>query len=495
MSAMAIDATKTNQSSPDSYMVLGSSLTPLFQQPFISTTNKFAFGFRNLTNDSFYVAVWYANLDNTIVWVANRDSPVTTAASLNFSTTGNLVLLQDGSSTIVWQSNTIGLGGVRAQIQDSGNLVLLNTSGHTVWQSFDFPADTLLPGQQITTAAVLTSRKSAITYASGNFALDFPTFGTVELKYTSTAATIPYANVNGFPAYWSLGTSTNSSSISPHIAAQFDESGVLTFYNSSDLKSASFLPADYNTAADQPARRLALDLDGNLRTYTWDESTNRWIFQWRVINSLCATVQGLCGPNGICMSNSNFEPACICPSDFEVADTNDISEGCVPRVPIDCRSTQYLMVDNTDFPYNDLSFTTGVSVEQCKQFCSIICTCVATVYALDGSGSCWLKYALVNGYNPSVHDRAVFIKVSGPLLNPNNEAAITNWTFSIPGLQQQTNPPTPASAPGVSSKPAHDRRSFPTTAAVISSITVAETVCFGIALWFFLRKKPAKQLA
>lgn len=493
-----VDAATTNQSSPNS-MVLGSSLTPLFQQPLIiSATNKFAFGFRNLTNDAaFYVAVWYANLDNTIVWVANRDAPVTTAASLNFTTTGNLVLLQDGSSTVVWQSNTIGLGVGSAQIQDSGNFVLLNTSGHIVWQSFDFPTDTLLPGQQITTASALTSRKSPITYASGYFALDFPGFGAVELKYTSKSG-IPYANIRGFPAYWSLGTATNSSPTSRPVAAQFNQSGILTFYNSSSGQKylASYIPAD-NGATDAPIRRLALDLDGNLRTYAWNESVNQWIIQWRAFVYVCSTIQGLCGPNGICTSNSNLETACICPSGFDIVDTNDISKGCVSRLSINCNSTQYVMLDNTDFPYNDLFATTVVSVEDCKQSCSTICTCVAAVYALDGSGTCWLKSALVNGYNPSFYDRITFIKVSSTQPSngalPSNEAAITNWT-SMVSLSNATAASTPpVSSPGISAPPSGGRRSFPTTAVVISSVTIAETLCFGIAWWFFLRKKVAKK--
>ena len=92
----------------------------------------------------------------TPVWIANRETPISNPASsvLTIWTDGNLVLLNKSRSA-VWSSNTTITAGasnttVVAVLLNTGNLVLAyasNTS-NMIWQSFDHPTDTLIPGMK-----------------------------------------------------------------------------------------------------------------------------------------------------------------------------------------------------------------------------------------------------------------------------------------------------------------------------------------------------------
>ncbi|GFS40947.1 S-locus lectin protein kinase family protein [Actinidia rufa] len=85
-----------------------------------------------------------------LVWVANRRNPLTdTSGILNITVDGNLVLT-DSNGTFI----TISVGqpaissNTSATLLDSGNLVL-RSGEHILWQSFDYPSDTWLPGMKI----------------------------------------------------------------------------------------------------------------------------------------------------------------------------------------------------------------------------------------------------------------------------------------------------------------------------------------------------------
>lgn len=103
-----------------------------------------------------YIGIWYKNIpDKTVVWVANREKPVRdNSSTLSIDTEGHLVLLSQNRTT-VWSANSTrnGSNPIIAQLLDSGNLVLRSEQDqnpqHYLWQSFDYPSDTFLPGMKI----------------------------------------------------------------------------------------------------------------------------------------------------------------------------------------------------------------------------------------------------------------------------------------------------------------------------------------------------------
>ena len=130
-----------------------------------------------------YVGIWYVISKGTVVWVANRETPLENHSGvLNVTEKGILVLLDTANNTIIWSSsNTSRTAGNHptAQLFDSGNLVvkdkIIDQPDKILWQSFDYPCDTLLPdmkvGWDLATGLdrYLTSWKSTEDPAHGEF--------------------------------------------------------------------------------------------------------------------------------------------------------------------------------------------------------------------------------------------------------------------------------------------------------------------------------------
>ncbi|KAK9209424.1 hypothetical protein WN944_001790 [Citrus x changshan-huyou] len=102
-----------------------------------------------------YIGIWYKKSPDTVVWVANRNTPIHDPHGiLAISNNGNLVLLNQTNGTI-WSSNmSRQIKNPVAKLLDTGNVVLRdkfssNTcEGNYLWQSFDYPSDTLLSGMK-----------------------------------------------------------------------------------------------------------------------------------------------------------------------------------------------------------------------------------------------------------------------------------------------------------------------------------------------------------
>ncbi|CAN6218633.1 unnamed protein product [Urochloa humidicola] len=148
----------------DDRLVPGKPLLP--STTIISDGGDFAFGFfspSNSTPEKLYLGIWYNSIPRlTVVWVANREAPAISAPSLVLTNMSDLVL-SNVNGHVLWttnttsaasssspspSSNTTGTGSV-AVLMNTGNLILRSPSGTVLWQSFDHPTDTLLPGMKI----------------------------------------------------------------------------------------------------------------------------------------------------------------------------------------------------------------------------------------------------------------------------------------------------------------------------------------------------------
>ena len=83
-----------------------------------------------------------------VVWVVNREYPILSSpASLCFGSDGNVVIFDSKMSYIV--TDTSSSNATNTTLLDSGNLILIDQHSQVVWQSFDYPTDTLLPGMKL----------------------------------------------------------------------------------------------------------------------------------------------------------------------------------------------------------------------------------------------------------------------------------------------------------------------------------------------------------
>ncbi|KAJ6679708.1 S-LOCUS LECTIN KINASE FAMILY PROTEIN [Salix purpurea] len=150
---------------------------------------------------SWYLAISYASIPTPpIVWVANREKPITnlTSTRLEITAEGKLAIIALPSST-VWQSTNTEKAR-RLLLEETGNLVLLSAKGLIVWQSFDLPTDTWLPDMNITSGTSLISWRSINDPSPGLFSLRINPqgFNEFELVYNKSAK------------YWSTGNWTGN---------------------------------------------------------------------------------------------------------------------------------------------------------------------------------------------------------------------------------------------------------------------------------------------
>ncbi|XP_024641405.1 G-type lectin S-receptor-like serine/threonine-protein kinase At4g27290 isoform X2 [Medicago truncatula] len=139
---------------------------------------------QNSTRRLRYLGIWYRNVSPlTVVWVANKEKPLQHSSGvLTLNEKGILMLLNDVNSTI-WSSNASSIAWNSttpiAQLLDTGNLVVKNRHETEkdvfLWQSFDYPGDTLMPGMKLGwdletgLERFITSWKSVDDPAKGEF--------------------------------------------------------------------------------------------------------------------------------------------------------------------------------------------------------------------------------------------------------------------------------------------------------------------------------------
>ncbi|KAA3478228.1 G-type lectin S-receptor-like protein serine/threonine-protein kinase CES101 [Gossypium australe] len=152
-----------------------------FRQEYGQTWNDKSFGY--------YLAMWYSQgtLYNHSIWLANRDDPIADDSGVLVLDDTGLKITRIGGNPIQLfslqsTSITINTSDMKAVLQDSGNLVLQGTNeenGENVvlWQSFDYPTDSFLPGMKL---GVSNGRSFSLTSwltdsipASGSFTMEW----------------------------------------------------------------------------------------------------------------------------------------------------------------------------------------------------------------------------------------------------------------------------------------------------------------------------------
>ncbi|CAD5316550.1 unnamed protein product [Arabidopsis thaliana] len=130
-------------------------------QELVSAFKIFKLKFFNFKNsEHLYLGIWFNNLylntdsQDRPVWIANRNNPISDrSGSLTVDPLGRLKILR-GASTMLELSSIETTRNTTLQLLDSGNLQLqeMDANGsmkRVLWQSFDYPTDTLLPGMKL----------------------------------------------------------------------------------------------------------------------------------------------------------------------------------------------------------------------------------------------------------------------------------------------------------------------------------------------------------
>ncbi|XP_039140877.1 G-type lectin S-receptor-like serine/threonine-protein kinase At1g11300 [Dioscorea cayenensis subsp. rotundata] len=104
-------------------LLLGESIKE--GQSLVSSNRIYELGFFNSTNSTnSYVGIWYHQLPvKTIIWVANREKPVSDSSGVITIDTQGALVINDSKGTI-FSSNTKGSNQTIAKLMNSGNFVL-----------------------------------------------------------------------------------------------------------------------------------------------------------------------------------------------------------------------------------------------------------------------------------------------------------------------------------------------------------------------------------
>uniref|UniRef100_A0ACD6A191 Uncharacterized protein n=1 Tax=Avena sativa TaxID=4498 RepID=A0ACD6A191_AVESA len=314
-----------------------------------SPDGTFACGFYRGSPTVFTFSVWFARAKGrTVVWTADRARPVHSKGSrLTLDKRRGALVLTDYDGAPVWNSSSAGAPAASCvRLRDTGNLVVEDAGGKALWQSFDYPTDTLLPTQRLTAATHLVSSahvgSDGRLLASGYYSLGFSDYAMLSLFYD---------NGNFSSIYWPNPyrnyVANNRRIYNFSREAAMDARG--EFFSSDN---AHFQAADF--AAAGVRRRLTLDADGNLRAYSLDAATGKWAVSWMAFGHPCI-IHGVCGANAVCLYAP--VPSCACAPGHERADPRDWSRGCIPTFrQHDCGApTKLMALPHSDFWGYDLN--------------------------------------------------------------------------------------------------------------------------------------------
>ncbi|KAJ3680768.1 hypothetical protein LUZ60_015257 [Juncus effusus] len=385
-------------STNSSFLLAGSSLYVDDHDTSILVSPKgvFSSGFYQIGKNIFIFSIWFS-VDQTVVWTANRDRFVNGEGSeFQFRQGGSLVLL-DFDGTVIWNANmsSSSTQGDRVQLLDSGNLVVMDSTNNILWQSFDYPTDTLLPYQKVTKNNRLVSSVSKGIPSSGYYNFYFDTNNILQLIYNSPEISSIYWP-DPYNPWWSNNRTTYNSTR----LGFFDELGY--FSGSDEFK---FYASDYGRGI---MRRLTLDYDGNLRLYSFNESSKSWYISWVNFQQVCQ-IHGICGKYGVCMHTPKLQ--CTCLPGFEVVDPTDWRKGCKTKFNLtNTKKFKFLKLLQTDFWGFDYNYTQFLSFRACKKVCLALPLCQTFGYK-QGTGECYPKILLLSGKSSQNTIQTLYLKI------------------------------------------------------------------------------------
>ncbi|KAL3620427.1 hypothetical protein CASFOL_035339 [Castilleja foliolosa] len=378
-------------------VTLGSVLTAGQNATWQSSSGEFAFGFQQVPAGGYILSIVFAKMaKKTIVWSANRDIIVGVGSKVQLSDDGSQLVLSSPNGTQIWAASLNGSGvAAYGAMLDNGNFVLVEKNSTSyLWQSFNEPTDTLLPGQVLNQDGSLFSSLNETDYSRGRFKLIMQTDNNLVLYPRNH----PYDDI--FTAYWASNTLATGIS-----RAIFKESGYLSVVyqdgTTKDFFSETVNPTNFY-------QRLTLDHDGVLRRYVYSKTGGSWLVHDFLPPNICDVVVGnkgggVCGFNSVC-TLVDEKPECSCPGGYSLSEPANKVAGCKPdftRQGCGQKSTggfKLVELNSTEWPDSEYEYYGSVTEDMCSESCLKDCFCDAAFFI---DSQCWknsvpLRHGRVN---------------------------------------------------------------------------------------------------
>ncbi|PON81476.1 S-receptor-like serine/threonine-protein kinase [Trema orientale] len=344
----------------------------------VSAGQTFELGFFSPGNSkNRYIGIWFKRTPDVIVWVANRNNPLNDSyGEFTLSNNSNQLVLLDRLKTIVWSSNSsesVAKNPV-AQLLDSGNLVLRDNENQNselyLWQSFDYPSNTLLEGMKLgwdlSTGfeRYLTSWKSDDDPSNGNYT------ERMEIKG------LPQITVfMGSTKKIRIGTWNGEKISGLNVLSNYYIQKPVPIFNE---KEACFM---FENNLSSVITRIELNSAGEAQLLTLQKGGNKWGVMYSVIYDQCDKY-GYCGVNAVCSVNG--DPICQClegfvPRSKEEWEVLNWSNGCKRKTTLECRKDEGFVKRGALKLPDLLEFwlDKGMSLEECEKECLNNCSCTA----------------------------------------------------------------------------------------------------------------------
>eukprot|EP00261_Vitis_vinifera_P032697 XP_019073940.1 PREDICTED: G-type lectin S-receptor-like serine/threonine-protein kinase B120 isoform X1 [Vitis vinifera] len=350
-----------------------------------SSSQHFALGFFSPENStSRYVGIWYNKIEGqTVVWVANRDSPISgTDGVLSLDKTGNLVVF-DGNGSSIWSSNaSASSSNSTAILLDTGNLVLSSSDnvGDTdkaFWQSFNSSTDTFLPGMKVLVDEtmgenrVFTSWKTEVDPSPGNYTMGVDPRAAPQIVIW-----------DGSIRWWRSGHWNGLIFTGiPDMMAVYSYG----FKYTTDEDGKSYFT--YTPSNSSDLLRFQVRWNGTEEQLRWDGDKKEWGVVQSQPDNECEEYNK-CGAFGICSFENSASCSCLegfHPRHVDQWNKGNWSGGCVRRTQLQCdRSTSangtgegdgFLTVEGVKLP--DFADRVNLENKECEKQCLQNCSCMA----------------------------------------------------------------------------------------------------------------------
>lgn len=331
----------------------------------------------------FYLCVIHV-VSNTIIWSANRDAPISNSGKMILSSGGMIISDENGKEK--WSSPQLNSSVSSLTLTEIGNLVLLDQNNISLWESFDYPSDTIVIGQRLPVGNSLTSLVSEDDMSTGNYSLSITTSDAI-LQWDGST-------------YWMLSMNLNAQRNSNYVVEYLvvEREGLYLFSSNGSIVvlQLNLSPSDFRIAK----------LGSNSQFIISSYSGTDWKQELVGPGDNCG-VPFICGRLGLCSvaAQSNGR-GCSCPSGFhaEPQQTN----GCIPSngsltLPLACNSSIKISsprLENVSYlelgagrEYFAVKFLDpvkfGINISACQNLCSTDCSCLGFFYR-NSSASCFI---------------------------------------------------------------------------------------------------------
>ncbi|XP_031123635.1 G-type lectin S-receptor-like serine/threonine-protein kinase SD1-1 [Ipomoea triloba] len=300
---------------------------------------------------------------------------------------GDLIISNKNQANLVWRSNSSspGIKNPVLQLLDNGNLVVKNGDSF-VWQSFDYPGNTLLAGMKLgwnlktKTEWYIKSWRNendpSMDGFSSTYRLDILGLPTLELRKGST--------VEFRSGTWD-GSKFGRYSLADAYMGVFKA----TFVYNDETAYYMFQCLESSTIS-----RLVVNQTGLLTFYIWNNKKNGW-FNAEVIQGDQCDTYGTCGFNSIC--NANRLSPCDCLDGFQPVsplewESLQWSSGCVRGKPLNCSDEGFRKLSGIKLPDNSRLLGNRTSMRSstdCEKECLGNCSCSAYAWAESVGCAVW----------------------------------------------------------------------------------------------------------